>query len=80
MPYFHVFLWDGENDRHLAQHGVSPAEFEDVVRHARIVDFTHSSGRPIVFGETASGRRLACVYEEIDEITCYPVTAYEIPE
>lgn len=79
MPYFHVFLWDGENDSHIAAHGVTTDEFEYVVLNARTKEFSHSSGRPIVFGETASGRRLACIYEEIDDIMCYPITAYDIP-
>lgn len=79
MPYFHLFLWDEENDAHIAAHGVTIEEFEHVVLNASAVDISHSSGRPIAFGLTASGRRLACVYEEIDEIMCYPVTAYDIP-
>ncbi len=79
MPFFYVFLWDGENDQHIASHGVTTEEFEHVVLHAKAVELSQSSGRPIVFGETASGRRLACVYEEIDEIMCYPVTAFDIP-
>ena len=78
MPYFHVFLWDGENDEHVAQHGVTTEEFEYVVLNADSVDRSHSSGRPIAFGTTESGRSLACIYEIIDEIYCYPITAYEV--
>lgn len=78
MPYFHVFLWDGENDEHVAQHGVTTEEFEFVVLNADDVDLSHSSGRPIAFGSTQAGRYLACVYEIIDEIYCYPITAYEV--
>ncbi len=78
MPYFHVFLWDGENDLHVAEHDVTTAEFEFAVLNADHVGVSHSSGRPIAFGSTAEGRSLACVYEIIDEIYCYPITAYEV--
>ena len=77
MPYFHVFLWDGENDEHVAQHGVTTEEFEYVVLNADAVEVSRSSGRPISFGSTPAGRFLACVYEIIDDIYCYPITAYE---
>jgi hypothetical protein len=30
MPYF-FFVWEEENEEHLAEHGVSREEFEDVV-------------------------------------------------
>jgi hypothetical protein len=41
---------------------------------------SRSTGRPAVTGYTADGRLILVVYEEIDEITVYPVTAYEIDE
>jgi uncharacterized DUF497 family protein len=79
VPYFHVFLWDEVNERHVAAHGVSLQEFEHVVLQPISVSESHSSGRPVAFGYTPAGRKLACVYEVIDEIYCYPVTAYEVP-
>jgi len=36
-------------------------------------------GRPVVFGDTSTGRHLMVVYEEIDADTVYPVTAYDVP-
>ena len=29
MPFWY-FIWDGENDEHVAEHGVTPEEFEEV--------------------------------------------------
>jgi hypothetical protein len=78
MPYFHIFLWDGENDDHVNAHGISAEEFEYVVLNTRKSDLSRSSGRPIVIGETASGRRICCVYEIFDEIYCYPITAFDV--
>jgi uncharacterized DUF497 family protein len=80
MPYFHVFLWDGLNDEHIAEHGVTKEEFEEVVLAARQRDVEQSRGsdRLVVIGETAAGRRIFCAYESIDDIYCFPVTAYEV--
>ena len=43
---------------------------------------SHSSGRPITFGETRTGRYIAVVFDIIDEdpLSVYPVTAYETAE
>ncbi len=41
---------------------------------------SHSSGLPCCWGTTPEGRFLFCVYEKIDGITVYPVTAYEPSE
>jgi len=40
---------------------------------------SHSSGRPITFGETATGKYIAVVFDIVDEdpLSVYPVTAYE---
>ncbi|MBI4585081.1 MAG: hypothetical protein HY717_13795 [Planctomycetes bacterium] len=60
------------------EHGVTPGEFEEVVCDLIQVEESESSGRPIAFGFTANGRFLACVYELLDEMTVYPITAYPI--
>jgi hypothetical protein len=43
---------------------------------------SRSSGRPITFGYTSSGRYLAVVWEHVDDnpLTIYPITAYDVPE
>jgi hypothetical protein len=41
---------------------------------------SRSSDLPAVWGFTDDGRYVIAVYEEIDEITILPVTAYEVPE
>jgi uncharacterized DUF497 family protein len=79
MP-FYLFVWDGENEEHLAEHGVTPEEFAEVVCNPDRVETSESSGRPIAFGPTSTGKYLACVYEQFDETTVYPITAYEPEE
>ncbi len=76
MP-FYFFIWDEVNERHLAEHGVTPEEFEEVVCDPDGVDNSRTTGRPIAFGVTSAGRYLACVYELFDGDTIYAITAYE---
>jgi hypothetical protein len=61
----------------LAEHGVTPEEFAEVVCNPDRVEVSGSSGRPIAFGPTSTGKYLACVYELFDEFTVYAITAYE---
>ena len=81
MPWFDV-VWDDSlpdgNVAHLAEHGVSREEAEEVLTNAVSREKSRSSGRWIAFGRTASGRGLAVVYEMIDEITVIPVTAFDV--
>jgi hypothetical protein len=42
--------------------------------------FSRTSGRPIAFGYTSDGRYICVVYEEVDEHTLYPVTAFEVED
>ncbi len=79
VPYFH-FIWNDENQGHLAEHDVTPDEFEEVVCDPDEVKRSRSSGRPIAFGETTAGKYIACVYDLLDDFTVIPVTAYEIED
>jgi hypothetical protein len=65
--------------RHCAQHGVTKEEVEEVLQNATDADVSRSPGRPVVFGDTSTGRHFMVAYEEIDADTVYPVTAYEVP-
>jgi uncharacterized DUF497 family protein len=77
MPHV-LFVWNDEIVEYLAQHGVTPDEFEEVVLASREIRTSRSSGRPIVFGETSTGKFLACVFEYIGRDEVVPVTAYEL--
>lgn len=83
MPYDSIF-WDLDDDpdgnvQHCAEHGVTKEEVEEVFENAMDEDVSRSSGRPVVFGDTSTGRHLMIAFEEIDSDTVYPVTAYEVP-
>jgi uncharacterized DUF497 family protein len=79
MPFL-LFQWDGENEDHLAEHGVTRDEFAEVVCDPDHVETSRTSGRPIAFGYTSTGKYLACVYELLDETTVYAITAFEPEE
>ena len=80
MPHVEVIWTDGPdgNIAHLEEHGVSPEEAQEVLREPVALDVSRSSGRPIAFGITSSGRHLAVVFERLDRVTVYPITAYEV--
>ena len=74
------FLWFEENIAHIEEHGISQIDFEQVVNNPDEYSISHSSGLPCAFGYTQDGRYIVAVFEEVDEATVYPVTAYEVPE
>ena len=79
MPYY-FFSWTPEIIDHLAEHDVTPDEFEEVVSHPDYEDVSRSSGKPMAFGATSTGRYLCCVFKRFEEDTIEPVTAYEVGE
>ena len=79
MPHFR-FLWNDEIIQHLAEHGVSPEEFEQIVSHPSSKGWSRTTGLPVAWGYSRGGRYIMAVYEEMDALTLLPVTAYEVPE
>ena len=71
------FIWPAERIAHLAENGITPEEFEEVVCNPSHIDVSRTTGRQIAFGLTAEGRELICVYEFLDRETIYPFTAFE---
>lgn len=80
-------IWDLEtepegNAQHIAEHGVTIEEAEEVVRDSyEAATASRSSGRPTVFGWTSTGKYLAVIFEVVDEALpqVYVVTAFEAP-
>ena len=82
MPYYEI-IWNDEpggNKEHIAEHDLTPEDIEEVVFNPMDRDVSRSSGLPIVFGFTPDGRYILVVYEQLDETTIYPVTAYDLEE
>ncbi len=76
-----MVIWDDEpggNVEHIAEHGVTVEEFEEILFDDSIPeDVSQSTGRPCKFGWTTTGKHIVIVYEVDDEIIV-PITAYEV--
>jgi uncharacterized DUF497 family protein len=76
-------IWDptpGGNVEHVEEHDLTTDDVDHVLTFSDSIDFSHSSQRPCVFGNTPDGRFIIVIYEEVDEDTVIPVTAYEVDE
>jgi uncharacterized DUF497 family protein len=81
--------WDDAGDTdgntaHIGEHGLTPEEVESVLRDPNAShDVSGSTGRPVAFGMTDTGRFIAVVYEVLspdDPLIVRPITAYDVPE
>ena len=79
--------WDDPDDpegnvAHLAENDVTPAEFEEVLsRPEGRDDVSRTTGRPVRFGWTSTGKHLIIVFEIADDggfVIVRPITAYEV--
>jgi uncharacterized DUF497 family protein len=75
---------EGSNTAHIAEHDLTPEEVEAALFDENTVfDLSHSSGRPIAFGSTGTGRFIAVVFEVLnpaDPLIIRPITAYDFAE
>ena len=74
-----IIIWDDWNLGKIEAHNVSPEEVEEVLDDpGSILEFSRSSGLPLVKGYTNPGRYLVVVCREEDEfpLRIYPITAF----
>jgi hypothetical protein len=72
------FVWPDERVEHIAEHGITPEEVEQVCFGEPLVLRAKSEGEnPVyyVLGETHHGRYLFCVIIQFPDGKGYPVTA-----
>ncbi len=81
--------WDdpdegGGNRAHIAEHDLTSEEVEFALFDENTTfDLSDSSGRPIAFGSTGTGRFIAVVFDVLnpaDPLLIRPITAYDVPE
>ena len=81
MPWLDI-IWDhlpNGNVEHIAGHGITPEEVREVMENDGCEHgVSESSAEPLVMGYTKAGRFLVVVYEQVDDITVKPITAYEL--
>ena len=81
-----IIAWDMEDDpkgnvQHIATNGITVEEVEEVLLNENNpVGESRSSGRPMTFGETATGKKIAVVWEQAldNPLIIRPVTAFEV--
>jgi uncharacterized DUF497 family protein len=75
---------EGSNTAHIAERGLTSEEVEFALfDDATTFDVSDSSGRPIAFGTTGTGRFIIVVFEVLnpaDPVIIRPITAYDVPE
>jgi uncharacterized protein len=71
--------WDDENAEHIARHGVSQDEVEEIC-NGRHFSKKEKGQRYILGGKTGSGRYLDIVVERVTGNVFRPVTAFEMSE
>jgi len=69
----------GGNVEHIEEHDLTTDDVDYVLEHFESSGVSRSRGRPCFFGYTPDNRRTVVVYEEIDDDTVIPITAYEVP-
>jgi uncharacterized DUF497 family protein len=74
-----VFHWDENNRNHIAKHGITPEEAEQIVNDDPIditVNLRNREERTVQIGETDAGRVLLVVTtwrdEKVRVVTAYP--------
>ena len=76
-----ALVWPEERIEHIARHGVTPEEVEQVCFGKSLVRRAKSEGEnPVyyVLGQTEAGRYLFCVVIRFPDGNGYPVTAREM--
>lgn len=71
--------WDDENIQHIARHNVNPEEVEDVSFGVHL-SRSENDRRYVLSGQTAAGRYLVVVVEEVGKGLFRPITAFEMSE
>mgnify|MGYP006304330095 CR=1 FL=1 len=71
-------IWPQVRVEHIAGHGVTPRQFEQVCFYRALVLRARSEGRSPVYhilGQTGSGNYLLCIVIHLPDGRGYPVTA-----
>jgi hypothetical protein len=75
---------EGSNTAHIAEHSLTPEEVESALFDENTTfNVSDSSGYPIAFGITSTGRFIAVVFDVLnpaDPLVIRPITAYDVPE
>jgi uncharacterized DUF497 family protein len=69
------------NVAHVAQHGLTIEDVEHALQHpCGPAQQSRTSSRQVQTGPAVDGELIDVVYEWLDDVTIYPVTAYRLEE
>lgn len=74
------FDWDEENENHIAAHGVSPVEVEEIIVYGEPIHQRSREGKFVTYGVTEEGRHLFIVFAIKGEGLIRVVTARDMVE
>ena len=82
MPVIDV-IWDLPDDihgnvQHIAEHGLVRADVEFIFNNPDKRSRSRSTGSPMVSSKLPSGELVVVVYQQIDELSVYPITAFVV--
>ena len=75
--YVKRLIWDDWNVSHIARHGVTPEEIEEIC-HGRHAVRQGYAGRVILIGRTQAGRLVAAILDpdtDEEDVVYFPVTS-----
>lgn len=75
-------IWDLDDDvagnvEHVRQHGLTKEDVENALLEPIEFGASRSSGRSLIRGYALDQREIVVIFDQIDEITVYPITAFE---
>jgi uncharacterized DUF497 family protein len=68
---WYFFVWDEDNEEHIAQHGIGDEEAEELFFNPYVITPNkkkHGSKRYRIDGRTNAGRRLRVIFEDLDHV------------
>jgi len=78
---WYFFLWDEDNEEHLAEHGIRPWEAEQVFFNRYVITPNkkkHGPRRYRIDGRTDSGRTLRIIFEDFGKNTARIITGWDL--
>jgi len=71
--------WNDGDVAHIADHGINPAEVEDICFNQHI-SIRGRFGRYVIYGQSSAGRYIKLILEKLYDHIYRPVTALDMTE
>ena len=78
---WYFFVWDEDNEEHLALHGIGYEEAEELFFNPYVITPNkkkHGAKRYRIDGRTNAGRRLRIIFEDLSSCTARIITGWDL--